>query len=114
MTDLKKESKIRSFVLSMESLSVCSKERKIMRLADDDKAVYKLIFHISEIVLGPTISDMRGSTVCKNLWDKEGEVFARGGTLSGTCGPTTEIITGNINFTETYTLVPLHRKYHHA
>ena len=49
MTDLKKkESKIRLFVSLMESLSVCSKERKIMCLADDDKAVYKLIFHISE------------------------------------------------------------------
>ena len=50
----------------MESLSVRSKERKIICLADDekvDKAVYKLIFHISEIVLAPTISDMRGSTV---------------------------------------------------
>ena len=37
-----------------------------MRLADDEKvdeAIYKLIFHISEIVLAPTISDMRGSTV---------------------------------------------------
>ena len=58
VTDLKKkESRIRSFVSSMESLSVCSKERKIMCLADDEKvdeAVYELIFHISEIVLiGP-------------------------------------------------------------
>ena len=37
-----------------------------MCLADDEKvdeAVYKLIFHISERVLAPTISDMRGSTV---------------------------------------------------
>ena len=56
VTDLKKkESRIQSFVSSMESLSVCSKEHKIMRLADDEKvdeAVYlwyiKLIFHISE------------------------------------------------------------------
>ena len=44
VTDLKKnESKIRSFVSSMESLSVCLKERKIMRLAEDEKvdeAVY--------------------------------------------------------------------------
>ena len=50
VTDLKK-SRIRLLVSSMESLSVCSKERKIMRLADDekvDKAVYKLIFHIFE------------------------------------------------------------------
>ena len=34
--------------------------------ADDEKvneAVYKLIFHISEKLLAPTISDMRGSTV---------------------------------------------------
>ena len=28
-----------------------------------DEAVYKLIFHISEKLLAPTISDMRGSTV---------------------------------------------------
>ena len=67
VTDLKKnKSRIRLLVSLMESLSVCSKERKIMRLADDekvDKAVYKLIFHISEIVLAATISDMRGSTV---------------------------------------------------
>ena len=55
MTDLKKkESRIQSFVSSMESLSVCSKEHKIMRLDDEkvDEAVYlwyiKLIFHISE------------------------------------------------------------------
>ena len=51
VTDLKKnESRIRSLVSSMESLSVRSKERKIIRLADDEKvneAVYKLIFHIS-------------------------------------------------------------------
>lgn len=44
VTDLKKnESRIRSFVSLMESLLVCSKERKIMRLADDEKvdeAVY--------------------------------------------------------------------------
>ena len=44
VTDLKKnESRIRAFVSSMESLSVCSKEHKIMRLADDEKldeAVY--------------------------------------------------------------------------
>ena len=44
MTDIKKnESNIRSFVSTMESLSVSSKERKIMRLADDEKvdeAVY--------------------------------------------------------------------------
>ena len=47
----------------MESISVRSKERKIIPLADDEKvdeAVYKLIF---EIVLAPTILDMRGSTV---------------------------------------------------
>ena len=50
----------------MESLSVCSKERKVVHLADDeqvDEAVYKFKFHISETVLAPTISDMRGSTV---------------------------------------------------
>ena len=51
-TDLKKNrSRIRLLVSSMESLSVCSKERKIMHLVDNekvDKAVYKLIFHISE------------------------------------------------------------------
>ena len=66
VTDLKKKSRIWLLVSSMESLYVCSKERKIMRLADDEKvdeAVYKLIFHISEIVLAPTISDMQGSTV---------------------------------------------------
>ena len=44
VTDIKKnESSIRSFVSTMESLSVSSKERKIMRLADDEKvdeAVY--------------------------------------------------------------------------
>ena len=44
VTDLKKnESKILSFVSSIESLSVCSNERKIMRLAEDEKvdeAVY--------------------------------------------------------------------------
>ena len=43
VTYLKKnESRIRTFVSSMESLSVCSKERKIMRLADEklDEAVY--------------------------------------------------------------------------
>ena len=44
VTDIKKsESSIRSFVSMMESLSVSSKERKIMRLADDEKvdeAVY--------------------------------------------------------------------------
>ena len=44
VTDLKKnEAKIRSFVLSMESLSVSSKQRKIMCLADDeevDEALY--------------------------------------------------------------------------
>ena len=52
VTDLKKNrSRIRLLVSSMESLSVCSKERKIMHLVDNekvDKAVYKLIFHISE------------------------------------------------------------------
>ena len=46
VTDLKKnESRIRLLVSSMESLSVCLKERKIMRLADNEKvdeAVYKL------------------------------------------------------------------------
>ena len=51
VTDLKKkESRIRLLVSSMESLSVRSKERKIIRLANDEKvdeAVYKLIFHIS-------------------------------------------------------------------
>ena len=31
VTDLKNESRIQSFISSMESLSVCSKERKIMR-----------------------------------------------------------------------------------
>ena len=53
VTDLKKESRIRSLVSSMESLSVCVKERKIMRLADDEKvdeAVYKLMFKISHIL----------------------------------------------------------------
>ena len=67
MTDLKKnESRIRLFISSMESLSVCSKERKVVHLADDeqvDEAVYKFKFHISETVLAPTISDMRGCTV---------------------------------------------------
>ena len=52
VTDLKKkESRIQLLVSSMESLSVRSKERKIIRLANDEKvdeAVYKLIFHISE------------------------------------------------------------------
>ena len=47
VTDLKEnESRIRSLVSSMESLSICSKERKIMCLASDekvDKAVYKFI-----------------------------------------------------------------------
>ena len=42
VTDLKKESKIRLFISSMESLSVCSKERKII-FADDDKVVHKFI-----------------------------------------------------------------------
>ena len=54
LTDLKKnESKIREFVTTMESLSVCPKERKIMRLAKDgqlDEALYlwyvSLISHI--------------------------------------------------------------------
>ena len=42
LTDLKKnESRIRSFVSSMESLSVCSKECKIIWLADDEKVVQK-------------------------------------------------------------------------
>ena len=52
VTDLKKkELRIRSLVSSMESLSVRSKECKIIRLADDEKvdeAAYKLIFHIPE------------------------------------------------------------------
>ena len=65
----------------MESLSVCSKECKIMRFADDDMYMdvctcthydviivcKKLIFYISEIVLAPTILDMRGSTVAGRL-----------------------------------------------
>ena len=41
LTDLKKnESKIREFVTTMESLSVCPKERKIMRLAKDGQHVH--------------------------------------------------------------------------
>jgi len=132
VTDLKKnKSRIWSFisyVSSMKSLSVCSKERKIMRLAYDEKVdegaylwyrlqglfwgkeaqlfhqqiygdnplssfqastgwqwrfcqhacmyplwwhncMYKLIFHLSEIVLAPTISDMWGSTVPGTLYN---------------------------------------------
>jgi len=37
VTHLKKESRIQSFVSSMKSLSICSKECKIMHLADDEK-----------------------------------------------------------------------------
>lgn len=43
VTDLKKnEAKIRLFMSSMESLSVSTKKRKIMRLADDDKVAEAL------------------------------------------------------------------------
>lgn len=37
VTYLKNESKIWSFVMTMESLSVCSKERKIMHLPKNEK-----------------------------------------------------------------------------
>ena len=79
VTDLKKWTSWEFDHLSRRwSLSVCPKERKIMCLADDkkvDKAVYKLIFHIhciwkfhiSEIMLALTISDIRGSTVLESL-----------------------------------------------
>ena len=47
VTDLNNESSIRLFISSMESLSVCSKERKIMCLVDE--AVYKVILKTSRI-----------------------------------------------------------------
>ena len=69
VTDLKKnESRFRWFVSSTESLSVCTKERKIMRFADDDMYMdvctcthYDVIIvckktiyiHVSENSVGP-------------------------------------------------------------
>ena len=51
LTDLKKnESKIREFVTTMESLSVCPKEQKLMHLAKDgqpDEGLY--IWYVSLI-----------------------------------------------------------------
>ena len=58
VNDLKKESRIQSFISSMESLSVCSKECKIMRHADDEKvdeAVY-LLGTWCQISLGTSVS----------------------------------------------------------